>query len=174
MAFSDLVPWNRNRNVNTPRFGESGNDPFVTMQREMNRLLDDFTRGFGVPPLTHGGWNGAWPHVEVSETDKEVKVVADLPGLEQKDIELSLHGGVLTLKGEKKSETDGALYSERWHGQFQRSLQLGPDVDPDKINASVKNGVLTLTAAKRPEAQSQVKRIPISNTGQPLGGARCS
>lgn len=162
MALTDLVPWNRNRNVPSTRVGDGGSDPFVTMQREMNRLLDDFTRGFGVP-MARAGWDGAWPHVEVSETDKEVKLVAELPGMEQKDVELSLHGGVLTLKGEKKSETDGALYSERWHGQFQRSLQVGPDVDPDKVGASFKNGVLTVTLAKRPETQSHVKRIPISN-----------
>jgi HSP20 family protein len=54
------------------------------------------------------------------------------------------------------------VYSERWHGQFQRSLQLGPDVDPDKVAASFRNGVLTVTVAKRPEAQRQVKRVPIN------------
>jgi HSP20 family protein len=107
---------------------------------------------------------GGWPRVEVGENNNEVKVVAELPGMEQKDVEVSLHDGVLTLKGEKKSESDNALYSERWHGQFQRSPQLGPDVDPDKVNASFKNGVLAVTLAKRPEAQSQVKRIPINNT----------
>jgi HSP20 family protein len=93
-----------------------------------------------------------------------VKVVADLPGMEQNDIKPSLQDGVLTLTGEKKSESDGALYSERWHGQFQRSLQLGPDVDPDQVSASFKNGVLTVILAKRPEAQIQAKRIPISNS----------
>jgi HSP20 family protein len=67
-----------------------------------------------------------------------------------------------TIKGDKRSETNGALYTERWHGQFQRSLPLGPDVDPDQINAEMKNGILTITAKKRPEAQRQVKRIPVS------------
>jgi HSP20 family protein len=68
----------------------------------------------------------------------------------------------LTLKGEKKSETNGSTYSERWHGQFARSLQLGPDVDPDRVTAAFKNGVLTITAAKRPEAERRVKRIAIN------------
>jgi HSP20 family protein len=68
---------------------------------------------------------------------------------------------MLTLKGEKQSESNTAIYSERWHGQFQRSLPIGPDVDPDKVSASFKNGVLTVILAKRPEAQQQVKRIPI-------------
>jgi HSP20 family protein len=100
--------------------------------------------------------------VEVNEAEQEVKVVAELPRLEEKDLEVTLHDGVLTLSGEKKAESSGAVYSERWHGQFQRSLQLGPDVDPDKVAASFRNGVLTVTVAKRPEAQHQVKRIPVS------------
>ncbi|HZT18259.1 MAG TPA: Hsp20/alpha crystallin family protein, partial [Dongiaceae bacterium] len=99
--------------------------------------------------------------VEVSETDKEVKVVAELPGLDEKDVDVTLHDGVLTLKGEKKAEVNGTVYSERWQGSFQRSLQLGSEIDPEKVAASFKNGVLTVTLAKRPEAQSQVKRIPI-------------
>jgi HSP20 family protein len=93
----------------------------------------------------------------------EVKITADLPGLEEKDIELALQDGVLTLKGEKKSESEGALYSERWHGQFQRSVQLGPEVDPDNVKAAFKNGVLTVALAKKPEAQTRVKRIPIGS-----------
>jgi HSP20 family protein len=162
MALTDLVPWGRNCSVATQRFSDDG-DPLLALHREMNRMLDDFARGFGMGLPARFGASGTWPHVEVSETDKEVKVVAELPGLEQKDVEVSLHDGVLTLKGEKKQESDGTLYTERWHGQFQRSLQIGPDVDPDRVSAAFKNGVLTVTLAKRPEAQSQVKRIPISN-----------
>jgi HSP20 family protein len=82
--------------------------------------------------------------------------------MEQKDIELTLHEGMLTLKGEKKSEINGAVYSERRHGQFERTVRLGPDVDPDKVKTEFKNGVLTVTAGKRPEAQRQVKRIAIN------------
>jgi len=139
------------------------NDPFVALQRNMNRIFDDFSSGFGLPSLTRSAWTRAWPRVEIHETGSEVKISADLPGLEEKDIELSLHDGVLTLKGEKKSESENALYSERWHGQFQRSVQLGPEVDPENVKAAFKNGVLTVTLAKKPEAQTQVKRIPISN-----------
>jgi HSP20 family protein len=82
--------------------------------------------------------------------------------MEQKDIEISLQDGVLTLKGEKRSESGGTLYSERWHGQFQRSLELGSGVDPDKVSASFRNGELTILLPKRPEARNNVKRIPIS------------
>ncbi len=162
MALSDLVPWGRNRAV-APQHYSGEADPFLVLHREINRMFDDFTRGFGVgAPLSFAS-SGAWPHVEVSETDKDVKVVAELPGIDQKDVDLSLADGVLTIKGKKESESSGALYSERWHGQFQRTLQVGSDVDPDKVSAEFKNGVLTVTLGKRPEAQSQVRRISISN-----------
>ena len=159
MALTDLIPWNRNQNMPAPRQP----DPFVAFRRQMDRMFDDFFRGFNVPMTGTAGWSvGTWPHVEVSETDNEVKLVAELPGMEEKEIELNFNDGLLTLKGEKKTETNAAVYSERWHGQFERSFQLGPDVDPDKIKAGFKNGVLTVTAGKRPEAQRQVKRIAIN------------
>jgi HSP20 family protein len=110
-----------------------------------------------------GSQIAGWPNLEVTETGAEVKIVAELPGLEQKDVELTLSDGVLKLAGEKKSESEGALYSERWHGQFRRSLRIGPEVDADKVSASFKNGVLTVTLPKRPEAQTEARRIPIAN-----------
>ena len=162
MMMSDLIPWGRNRIAPAPR-GTDDTNPFLALQREMNRVFDGFFRGSGAAAsaLAPLGWPAAWPHVEVSETEQEVKVVAELPGLEEKDLEVTLHDGVLTLGGEKKGEGSGAVYSERWHGRFQRSLRLGPDVDPDRVAASFRNGVLTVTVARRPEAQRQVKRIPI-------------
>jgi HSP20 family protein len=160
MSMRDLIPWGRDRNV--PSSSQSDNaNPFLALHREMNRMFDDFARGFDFPMFS-GRWSGGWPHIEVSETDDQVKIVAEVPGLEEKDIEVTLHNGMLTLKGEKKSESQAALYSERWQGRFERSMQLGPDVDPDRVNAAFKNGVLTITVAKRPEAQRQVKRIPIT------------
>jgi len=161
MPITDLISWNRNRNMPVPR--QTDEHPFLALHREMNRMFDNFFRGFDLPMSTTPGWSvGGWPHVEISETDNEVKLVAELPGTEEKDVELTLNEGMLTLKGEKKAETNGAVYSERWHGQFERAVQLGPDVDPDKINAEFKNGVLTVTVGKRPEAQRQVKRIAIN------------
>ena len=161
MAITDLVPWNRNRNV--PASRQTEEHPFLALHREMNRMFDNLFRGFELPASTTPGWSvGAWPNVEISETDNEVKLVAELPGMEEKDVDLTFHDGVLTLKGEKKAETSGAVYSERWQGQFERTVRLGPDVDPDKIKAEFKNGVLTVTIGKRPEAQRQVKRIAIN------------
>jgi HSP20 family protein len=162
MALTDLIQRGRNRPAPASYFNEAG-DPFLALSRNMNRLLDDFTRGFGVSMPGRFGPSEAWPHVEVRESDKDVTVVAELPGMDEKDIEVSLHDGLLTLKGEKKSESTSPVYTERWHGQFQRSLQVGPDVNPEQIGASFKNGVLTVTMAKRTDAQQQVKRIPITS-----------
>lgn len=162
MALTDLVPWPRNRSIATSRYTEES-DPFIALHREVNRMFDDFARGFGAGAPARFGLSGNWPNVEIKETDKEIRIAAELPGLEQKDVEVSLHEGVLTLKGEKKSETEGAHYTERWQGRFERSLQFGAEVDPDNVTATFKNGVLTVVLAKRPEAQSQVRRIPIGN-----------
>ncbi len=159
MRMTDLVPRTFGRPL-APRLTEDAG-PFFALHRNMSRLLDDFSRGFGAPAVP---LSGNWPHVEVSDTPAEIKVLAELPGMEEKDVDLSLQDGVLTIKGEKASASDGALYSERWHGQFQRSIQVGPGVDPDKVTAAFKNGVLTVTLAKRAETQPQVKRIPIANS----------
>src|SRR3954453_15952567 len=130
MPITDLIPWNRNMSA------ARQTDPFVALRREMDRVFDSFFRGFDSPMTGTPGWSiGTWPHVEVSETDNEIKLVAELPGMEEKDIDLNFREGMLTLKGEKKTETNGAIYCELWHGQFERTFQLGPDVDPDKINA---------------------------------------
>lgn len=161
MAFTDLIPWSRSRDVPVPR--QSEEHPFLALHREMNRVFDDFLRGFDWPTAVAPGWSvGRWPNLDLSETDKEFKIVAELPGIEEKDIELTLQEGLLTLRGERSAEANGAVYSERWHGRFERTVRLGPDVDPDKVNAEFKNGVLTVTIGKRPEAQRQVKRIPIN------------
>jgi HSP20 family protein len=159
MSLKDLIPWNRGGTM--PAAFNDDRQPFFALHREMNRVFDNFFRG--MEGFDAGrSWSMGWPSVEVRDTDSQVEVVAELPGLDEKDVEITLHNGMLTLKGEKKSESGNASYNERWHGQFQRSLSLGPDVDPDKVNASFKNGVLTVTLGKRPEAQRQVKRIPIA------------
>jgi len=160
MAWTDLVPWGRNHSVAAPRHAQESN-PFFALHREMNRMFDDFARSFEVETPGRFGMSATWPRVEVDDSDNEVKIVAELPGMDQKDIDISLTDGMLTIKGEKQSETNGASYSERWHGRFERSLPLGRDVDPDQVNAEMKNGMLTVTAKKRPEAQRQVKRIPV-------------
>lgn len=156
MNVKDLIPWSKNRNLETSRFA-AGSSPFLALHREMNRMFDDFLRDYDV----RGRGATAWPHIEISETDDEIKVVAELAGLEQRDVDVTLDDGVLTLKGQKSLEKDGTLYSERWEGAFERTVPVGQDVDPDKVKASFKNGVLTIRLSKKPEAQRQTKRIAV-------------
>lgn len=161
MSVRDLIPWSRER-VPGMRGGEVV-DPFASLHRDMNRLFDDFFRGFdGRPPAVASGGFG-WPQTDVVETGQEYRVTAELPGLEEKDVELTFQDGVLTLRGEKRTEHEdsASLHSERFYGRFQRSIAIGPDVDQDKVNASFRNGVLTVVLPKSPEAETKAKRIRI-------------
>jgi HSP20 family protein len=138
-------------------------DPFVTLQREMNRVFDDMFRRFDTSlPSVFGGAQG-WPSVEVNATDKEVRVSAELPGLDEKEVEILVDDGVLTIRGEKKSETDDKDrgFSERYYGRFERRVALPFEVDEEKAEASFKNGVLTVALPKSPKAEEKAKRIPI-------------
>jgi len=167
MAMRDLIPWPRRREVSVRRGTEA--DPFVALHREMNRLFDDFMRGFDLAPFGpdrfFDGFDrvGGWPRIEVSETDKEVKVTAELPGLDEKDVEVELANGALCIRGEKKTETEDKdrLFSERFYGRFERRIPV-EDVEEDKVAAAFKNGVLTVTLPKSPQAQQKVRRIAIT------------
>jgi HSP20 family protein len=163
MSVRDLVPWSRGRDVPVRR--EEAN-PFLALHREMNRLFDDVFRGFDLAPFGFDrGFDRmiGWPNIEVSDTDKEVKVTAELPGLEEKDVDLELANGVLAIKGEKRTEMEDKdrLFSERYYGRFERRIPV-EDIDEDKVSASFRNGVLTVTLPKTAQAQRHVKRIAIS------------
>ena len=165
MSVRDLIPWGRERSP-TVRGGDVMG-PILSLHREMNRLFDDFfgEAGSRLPLASFGGMG--WPQTDVVENDKEYRVTAELPGLEEKDIDLTFQDGMLTLKGEKKVEHDeGARYTERYFGRFQRSVSLGTDVDEEKVNASFKDGVLTVVLPKTPEAESKVKHISINGAGE--------
>jgi HSP20 family protein len=159
MALKNLVPWSsRGRSNAAARY--TNENPVVAMHREVNRIFDDFFRGFDEPLLNKGQLG--WPRVEVRENDKEFTVFAELPGLEERDVEVTYADGVVTLKGEKRSEEETALYSERWAGAFERQISLSDDVDPDNVKATFKNGVLSVVLGKKPDVQRQVKRIEIN------------
>jgi HSP20 family protein len=159
MALRDLIPWNNGgRDLSVHR---NEPNPFVALHREMNRLFDDTFRSFDIAPFSSQAIG--WPSVEVNETDKEVKVIAELPGLQEKDVNIELRDGVLSIGGEKKSETEDKerRFSERYYGRFERSIPID-DVDQDKVGASFKDGVLTVTLPKSPTAHQKVKRIAIN------------
>jgi HSP20 family protein len=165
MIMRDLIPWGRNPQTTPSRYREEG-DPFMTLHREMNRLFDDVFRGFDMAPfgsLSGMGRTAGWPSVEVSETDKDVCISAELPGLEEKDVEVLMGDGVLTIRGEKKSEDKERALSERTYGRFERRIPLAWEVEEGKVEASFKNGLLTVTMPKSAQASSHVKRIAVTS-----------
>jgi HSP20 family protein len=158
MNLNSLVPWS-SRDRSNAATGYPDDNPITTMHREMNRLFDGFFGGVDEPFL--GRNQLGWPHLDVRENDSQFKVCAELPGLEEKDVEVTFADGVITLKGEKRLENDPPVYTERWSGAFERQIVIGNSVDPDNVKATFKNGVLTVILAKKPEARRQVKRIEI-------------
>lgn len=160
-------------------FGPIGSDPFQTLHREMNRLFDDIMRGSWAGGGQGGDRSGGLlaPSMDVTETDKEVRIQAELPGVSEKDVELSLNDDLLTLRAEKrqerKEEREGAHVSERSFGTFRRSLRLPFHVEPDQVHAQFENGVLTVTLPK-PEQRERSRRIQIqgaqSSGTQRVGG----
>jgi HSP20 family protein len=167
MAIKDHIPWNnKGREVGF----QHGTDihPFFALHREMNRMFDDVFRGFDLAPgLTFRTQDGlGWPQIDIDETDKEVRITAELPGLDEKDVSLEIANGVLSISGEKKTESEDKArrFSERYYGRFERRIPL-QDIEEDKASAAFKNGVLTITVPKSAEAKSNVRRIAINRHG---------
>jgi HSP20 family protein len=153
-----------------------GNDPFLSLHRDMNRLFDDVLRGTNSPATGQGG-SGSFinAHMNVSETDKEVRVTAELPGVTEQDIDVRLDDDVLTIRGEKKfernDENENFHFVERSYGTFQRALRLPFPVNPDQVQARFDNGVLTVTLPKTAQ-QERSKRIQIQSQGAKGPGAQ--
>ena len=139
-------------------------EPFTSLRRDMDRMFEDFSRDFGWSSPAAAGTAIA-PRVDVSETDSEIRIEAEMPGVDEKDIELVLSDGRLTIKGEKKQEKEEKKKDyhlvERSYGSFARSIGLPFDADPDQVKASFAKGVLTVTVPKPPAVKAKEKRIPI-------------
>ena len=169
MTMRDLIPWGRTeRSMGPSTVRGEEMSPFLTLHREMNRLFDDMFSRFegGTSPLL--GRMPTWPSIEAVETDKDVRVSAELPGLDEKDIEVFVDEDVLTIRGEKKAETEDKerRFSERTYGCFERRIPLPFAVEQDKVVASFNNGVLTVTLPKSEKAQEKAKRILINGKGK--------
>ena len=139
-------------------------DPFVSLHREMNRLFDDVFRGLDLLSTKPARALSAvgWPQVEIDETDNEVRITVELPGIDEKDVSLEIGNGVLSISGEKKSQTEDKTlrFSERYYGRFERRIPM-EGVDEDKISAAFKDGVLSITVPKS-EATKNRRRIAIN------------
>lgn len=168
MNLNQLVPWNWGKNGESLREG-SGN-PFGELQKEMNRLFDNFSENmFSLSPAK---WSmpeisATYPKMDVSETDKEFKISAELPGMDEKDIDVSVSNEVLTIKGEKKAEKEekkpNYYRMERSYGTFQRSIPLPTEVEKDQVQASFKKGVLSIVLPKSEKAVKENKKIEIKS-----------
>ncbi|HVN40282.1 MAG TPA: Hsp20/alpha crystallin family protein [Myxococcota bacterium] len=154
-----LVPWRRAH----PRVAR------VDLYDELDRVFDGFWRGFGLPASSQAPRVLA-PRMDVTETENEYRVEAELPGLEQKDIQVTLENGVLTLAGERKEEREeedekrGFMHRESFRGRFERSLALPENADEKGVTATYKNGVLTLAIPKRPVAKPEVRTIEVKTS----------
>jgi len=141
-------------------------NPFYAMQCEMDRMMDEFLGGTMFPRLREDASDTFQPKINIKETDKEIVVSAELPGIDEKDVEVLLSDDCLTIKGEKKFEKeekdDGYRRVERRYGSFRRDITLDTDVDTDKVEANFEKGILKVKLMKN-ETKSGTKKIPIKS-----------
>jgi HSP20 family protein len=161
MTLKDLSPFKRK---NVPMRRET-DIPFALHRQDMDTMFDDFFRGFDIEPQLTNRLGSFSLRVDVTDTEKEIKVAAELPGIEEKDIDLSVTGDSLTIRGEKKEEKEdnGKDYyrMERSYGSFCRSIPLPVEVETDKISASYKKGILNIRIPKSARAIEGKKKISI-------------
>ena len=163
MKFENLIPTQWNSYSKPVRYNPEY--PFFTLDGDMDRFLNHLNTDFfdfrTIPEQNH------FPKVDVTETKNEFSISAELPGMDDKDIDVTLGDGTLTLKGEKKVEKEdkqGEFYSrERSYGSFQRTFKVPETIDQNKINASFNKGILTVKLPKTLESRKEVKKIAINH-----------
>ena len=160
MQIKDLIPWARKDGA--PDAKSSEDNAIATLQREMNHVFENFWNRVG---QIEWPWGSGEAKSDMVETDKAIEVSLELPGMEMKDIEVTVNDDMLTVKGEKKierqEEKKGYYLSERSYGAIYRTIPLPPGVDGEKAQASFKNGVLTIKLPQTPEAQAKVRKIAV-------------
>ncbi len=188
MDFKKLVPWNWFENEegsegkiipiqHTEHVPGAQMQPMQQLQTEMDRIFNNFFRGFSppfagfgnMPSLRFPGMGEGLhkPTLDISSSDKEYRISVEVPGVDEKEVKVEVANNRLTIRGEKKQEKeekDKNFYRvERSYGSFQRVLSLPEDAEQDKIKASFKRGVLTLTIPRKALPASEVKKIKIEN-----------
>lgn len=166
-----LIPWRREPAESA--VARRSDNSFAEFHRQLNRLFEDFFEDFERPgwslawPSSWGRWDVFTPRVDVAETDNEVTVTADLPGLDEKDVQVTVDEDMLTIRGTRKEEREEKRRNyhliERSQGEFQRAIPLPPGLDTERAKAVFKKGVLTVTLPKLPEVQAKRKTIPIQS-----------
>ncbi len=165
---SNILPLRRRGNTMPAR--RENESPVMAIQNEMNRMFDQFFNDpftlLSVPTLRSVA--DFMPRIDVSETDASMQVTAELPGMDEKDIQLSLENDSLIISGEKKNDVEekGKNYHrvERSYGSFQRVIPLVSEIQSDKVEATFRNGVLNITLPKTPAAAKQSHKIEIKSS----------
>ena len=155
----NIIPWRRKNNAVSH---------FDKLQTEMNKLFDDFFNNDFSLASYNNGRQSFMPSIDIKDTNKELKITVELPGMDEKDIDLSLTDGVLTIKGEKKHEAEDKKgdfhHIERSYGYFHRSIPLPCEIVEDKVSANFKKGVLSVSLPKSEKAISKSKSIEIKTS----------
>jgi len=160
-----IIPWKSKSRES--RGDEWPDTPLAKFRDEMDRLFDRFLgEPWGASPFESlPARFGFGPRIDLAETENDISLKAELPGVDPKDLDIRVEGSLLTIRGEKKQETQEKRkdyhYVERQYGSFHRTVQLPSTVDPDKVDAVFKDGVLSVTIAKRPDAKA--KRVTVRN-----------
>ena len=167
MTFKNLIP------LHWDRYDTYGNNNYDKTFFSFDKSMEGFLNPVNTDSLDNSIFDfrpvkqNKFPKVDITETDMNFLITAELPGLDEKNVDLTLEDGTLTIKGEKKKETEdtqGEFYSrERSYGKFQRSFEVPTIIDQNKIDASFVKGVLKVTMPKTPEAKKEVKKIPINH-----------
>ena len=154
-----------------PAGGDWFTERFLDLRHQMDELFDTMSRGWHLPapfPFPSLGESGIAVKFDVSESDEGYEVTAELPGLDEKDVEVSISEGLVTIKGEKKVETEekkkDTYISERSYGAFRRSFRLPQPISENKVEARFDKGVLRVTLPKAPEAKKKAKKIAIAKS----------
>ncbi len=149
-------------------------EPLEALHREINRLFDDVSRGFGLFGAADRE-DVASPRIEVVETDKDLCVTAELPGVDPKDVDVTLEDDLLTLRGEKRAgreESGGSFHvSERTYGSFLRTVRLPFAAESNRVDATMKDGVLTIVVPKPPKEQQRTAKIAVKAAGSSPGSS---
>jgi HSP20 family protein len=168
MKVANLIPWGHGRREAPVRRQDRNTDPVQALRSDINHAFEGFWRAFDLPMLAGSDFEllgGTMPRVNVRETEKEVEVTAELPGMTESDVDVSVDDGMLTIRGqqqaERESEEKGYVLRERSFDRIERVIPLPEQVEPDTAKATFKNGLLTVTIPKARDAQASTRHIQV-------------
>ena len=170
LSMKSLAPWRGRRGLR--RREREAEYPLDVFHREFDHLFENLWRDFDLPMLGRYEmpFGTAMPRMDMTEDEDRIHLAVELPGMDEKDVEVTLSENVLTIKGEKKVETEETekpyAYMERSYGSFCRRIPLDIEVVTDKVEATFEKGVLSINLPKTAEAKKTYKKVPIHTTGK--------